>query len=193
MSEPITLAGPAGVPAAGALPQRPRRRWLLGLVAAQLLFVLAVAAAGYATEQFGTLLTLRTVPVEPRELRFHDYLELRYTISELPGHLWKGPALPRRKDPVYVLLQPRQGIQEAVAIYPENPVAAPGQTVLRGWVQDVGRRSLRLRYGLERYFPTTETRRQLRRPQPLRVQVSIAPWGQARIVWAEVEPAAVGR
>jgi uncharacterized membrane-anchored protein len=189
MSEPTTTAGAAGAPASGALQQRPRRRWLLGLVGAQLLFVLAVAAAGYATERFGTLITLRTVPVQPRELRFHDYLELRYTISELPGHLWKGLTLPRRKDPVYVLLEPRQGIQEAVAIYPENPAAAPGQTVLRGWVQDVGRRSLRLRYNLERYFPTAGTRRQLRRPQPLRVQVSIAPWGQARITRAEVEPA----
>lgn len=190
MSAPsvVEAAPPAGRPF--ALPELRRRWWLRALVGAQLLFVLAVAAAGYATERFGTTVTLRTAPIEPRELRFRDYVMLRYTISELPGHLWKGPALPRRKAPVYVVLEPRQSVYEAVAVYPDNPAPAPGQAVLRGWVQDVGRRSLRLRYNLERFFPSEETRRQLRRPQPLQVQVSIAPWGQARIVRAQVLPVA---
>jgi uncharacterized membrane-anchored protein len=171
------------------LPEPQRRRWLRGLVLAQLLFVLAVAGAGYATERLGTTITLRTVPADPRDLRFHDYLELRYLISELPGHLWKGRAVPRRKAPVYVVLEQRQGTYEAIAVYPEKPAVSAGQTILRGWVQETWRRSMRLRYGLERYYLPDETRRQLRRSQPLQVTVSIAPWGQARISRAEVLPA----
>lgn len=185
----------APLPPASAAPARPealpeprRRRWLLALVAAQLLFVLAVAAAGYATGRFGSIVRLRTAPVDPRDLRFSDYLELNYTVSLLPGHLWKGSTMPRRKDPVYVVLQPRPGAFEAVAVYPERPEVAPGQTVLRGWVADTWRRSMRLRYGLERYYVPAEIRRKLRRQQPLQVQVSVAPWGQARISQVEVLP-----
>lgn len=193
MSEPTVPAAPVATTAAASLsyglPEAQRRRWLRGLVVAQLLFVLAVAGAGYATEKLGTTITLRTAPADPRDLRFHDYLELRYLISELPGHLWKGSAIPRRKAPVYVVLEQRQGTYEAVAIYPTKPVVAANQTILRGWVQETWRRSLRLRYGLERYYLPEEARRQLRRPQPLQVAVSIAPWGQARISQVQVLPA----
>ncbi|SHL40307.1 GDYXXLXY domain-containing protein [Hymenobacter psychrotolerans] len=191
MSTPLPSAPDNNVAATRhpPLPKPHRQRWLLWLVGAQLLFVLAVAAAGYATGRFGSVVVLRTRPVDPRALRFNDYLELHYTISLLPGHLWKGSTLPRRKDPVYVVLQPRPGAFEAVAVYPERPDVEPGQTVLRGWVADTWRRSMRLRYGLERYYVPEETRRKLRRQQPLQVQVSVAPWGQARISQVEVLPA----
>jgi uncharacterized membrane-anchored protein len=193
MSEPATSAPAAGTGSAplpaDALPKPNRQRWLLGLVGAQLLFVLAVAAAGYATSRFGTVVTLRTAPVDPRDLRYADYVILNYTISHLPGHLWQGRALPRRKDPVYVVLQPRAGNYEAVAIHPEKPTVATGQSILRGWVADQGRRRLQLRYGLERYYVPDEIRRKLKGQQSLQVQVSIAPWGQARISRVEVLPA----
>ena len=191
MSAPLPLASDNNTAATrhAPLPKPHRQRWLLWLVGAQLLFVLAVAAAGYATGRFGSVVLLRTTPVDPRDLRFSDYVELNYTISLLPGHLWKGSTLPRRKAPVYVVLQSRAGVFEAVAVYPERPEAEPGQTVLRGWVADTWRRSMRLRYGLERYYVPEETRRKLRRQQPLQVHVSIAPWEQARITQVEVLPA----
>ncbi|AII52245.1 GDYXXLXY domain-containing protein [Hymenobacter sp. APR13] len=191
-SVPAAVGAPVATPIvrpSHTLPEPRRRRWLRGLVVAQLLFVLAVSGAGYATERLGTTITLRTAPADPRDLRFHDYLELRYLISELPGRLWKGSAVPRRKAPVYVVLEQRQGVYEAVAVYPAPPAIGPGQTVLRGWVQETWRRSMRLRYGLERYYLPEEARRQLRRPQPLQVTVSIAPWGQARISQVQVLPA----
>jgi|GEM_PF-678072 len=186
MSEPATsapavAAGPATSITHDALPETSRQRWLLWLVVAQLLFVLAVAAAGYATARFGTVVTLRTAPVDSRDLRYADYVTLNYTISQLPGHLWKGSTMPRRKAPVYVVLEPRQGSYEAVAIYPEKPTVTLEQAILRGWVADTWRRSLRVRYGLERYYVPDEIRRKLKRRLPLQVQVSIAPWGQARI------------
>ncbi|SNC76337.1 Uncharacterized membrane-anchored protein [Hymenobacter gelipurpurascens] len=192
MSEPTTSAPtapgarPLGQVANLPLPQL--RRWLKWLVAAQVLFVLGVAVAGYATEALGRTISLRTTPVDPRDLLYGDYVRLNYAISQLPGHLWKGKELPRRQQAAYVLLEPRNGTFEAVGVYPEKPETKPDQAVLRGSVQDVWRRGMRLRYGLERYYVPENMGRQLEQRQSLRVQVSIAPWGQARITKVEVAP-----
>lgn len=168
--------------AAGSWPESRRRQGVRWLVLAQVGFVLAVALAGYATGALGRTITLRTAPVDARDLLYGDYVLLRYSISQLPGHFWHGAERPRRKQAAFVLLEPGpDGIYEAVGVYAEKPVAAPQQAVLRGSVQDVWRRSLRLRYGLERYYVPEELRPKLQRRQPLRVQVSIVPWGQARI------------
>ncbi|OWP65105.1 hypothetical protein CDA63_01750 [Hymenobacter amundsenii] len=174
-------AAPLATAAAALLPAS-HRHWLLWLVAAQVLFVLGVAVAGYATAALGRTVTLQTEPVDPRDLLYGDYLRLRYQISELPGSLWRGTEVPRRRQAAYVLLEPRpSGDFEATGIYPEAPATSGQQAVLRGSVQDVWRRGLRLRYGLERYYvPETMTRR-MRQRRRLRVTISIAPWGQARI------------
>ena len=171
----------AAAPAAPLLPAG-HRRWLIWLVAAQVLFVLGVAVAGYATAALGRTITLQTEPVDPRDLLYGDYLRLRYQISELPGSLWRGTEVPRRKQAAYVLLEPRSsGDFEATGVYPEAPTTTGRQAVLRGSVQDVWRRGLRLRYGLERYYVSDAMSRHLRQRRRLRVTISIAPWGQARI------------
>ncbi len=176
-------AAPLGTaPSTGpALPAH-HRRWLIWLVAAQVLFVLGVAVAGYATAALGRTITLQTEPVDPRDLLYGDYLRLRYQISELPGGLWRGAEMPRRKQAAYVLLSPDPGGDyRAVGIFPEAPATTGQQAVLRGSVQDVWRRGLRLRYGLERYYVPETMSRRLQRRRHLRVTISIAPWGQARI------------
>ncbi|RFP66840.1 hypothetical protein D0N36_01780 [Hymenobacter lapidiphilus] len=181
MTEPLVSPLNPVPAAAPALPAH-HRRWLLWLVAAQVLFVLGVAAAGYATAALGRSITLQTEPVDPRDLLYGDHLRLHYQISELPGSLWRGATLPRRKDAAYVLLEPQSpGDYAAVGIYPAAPATTGQQVVLRGSVQDVWRRGLRLRYGLERYYVPETMTRQMRHRRRLRVQISIAPWGQARI------------
>ncbi|MDU0369792.1 GDYXXLXY domain-containing protein [Hymenobacter endophyticus] len=165
------------------LPEPKRRRWLQWLVAAQVLFVLGVAAAGYATAALGRTLWLSTQPVDPRDLLYGDYLNLRYQINELPGQLWRGSSPPRRQQAAYVLLAPAaDGTHAATAIYPERPATQGSQVVLRGSVQAVWRRGVRLRYGLERYYVPETMSRQLRQRRAMRVQISVAPWGQARII-----------
>ncbi len=187
-------------PTAGSLPtpaplpqmrESRRRQGVRWLVVAQVLFVLAVAAAGYATAALGRTITLRTTAIDPRDLLYGDHLNLNYSISQIPGHLWRGPALPRRKQAVYVVLESRQGNYEAVAVYPQEPTVPANQVVLRGWVADAFRRSIRLRYGFERYYVPENTGRKLKPRQSLRVQVSIAPWGQARIKQVDVLPVSV--
>lgn len=179
MSVPLPSVSTAPLP---ELPEPQRRRWLQWLVLAQVLFVLGVAAAGYATEALGQRIWLRTQPVDPRDLLYGDYLTLRYQIGEVPGGLWRGPEPPQRKQAAFVLLSPRpDSTYEAVGVYPARPATTGRQAVLRGSVQDVWRRGLRLRYGLERYYVPETMSRSLHQRRSLRVQVSLAPWGQARI------------
>jgi hypothetical protein len=67
-------------------------------------------------------------------------------------------------------------------VYDAAPRPATGQAVLRGWVTDVYPRSLGLRYNLERYYVPGDSPLRLGKTSPaVRVRVSIAPWGQARI------------
>jgi uncharacterized membrane-anchored protein len=186
-STPLTAALPTPAP----LPPMHESRRRLGvrwLVVAQVVFVLGVAAAGYATAALGRIITLRTTAIDPRDLLYGDHLNLNYSISQIPGHLWRGSSVPRRKQAVYVVLEPRQGNYEAVAVYAQEPTVPASQVVLRGWVADTFRRSMRLRYGFERYYVPENTGRKLKPKQSLRVQISIAPWGQARIKQVDVLP-----
>jgi len=164
-----------------------RRRPLLRLlVAAQVLYVLGVAGAGYATTALGKHIVLATTPVDVRDLQRGDFVRLRYTISEQPLGLWRGPEAPRRRQSVFVLLTPgTDSLSTTVGVFPQAPAAAPAQAVLRAWVTDVYRTSFTVRFNLERYYVPEASAmrlpRALRQPPSLRVRVSIAPWGQARI------------
>lgn len=165
----------------------PARRglWLRLLVGAQVLYVLGVAGAGYATTALGQHILLLAQPADVRELRHQDFVRLRYAISEAPLSQWHDAAPPQRRQPVFVLLAPGPDSLATVAgVYAEAPRPTASQAVLRGWVTDVYRRSFALRYNLERYYvPESSTMRRQKASltPPLRVQISIAPWGQARI------------
>lgn len=162
----------------------PSRRLLLRLlVLAQVLYVLGVAGAGYATTTYGQHLWLATRPVNVHELQYGDFVRLRYQAAEVPLTAWRGPEPPRRRQAVYTLLAPGADSLAVVAgVYPTEPTPAAGQTVLRGFVADVYHSSLELRYNLERYYVPGDSPLRTRKAGPaLRVQVSIAPWGQARI------------
>lgn len=190
VSSSVVPASPATSAVRSGLPEARRRVGAWWLVAAQIVFVLAVAAAGYATGALGETVTLHTTPIDPRDLNYGDHLNLSYSISQIPGSLWKGGAMPRRKQAVYVVLEPRQDRYEAVAVYSLEPTVPASQVILRGWVADVSRRSMRLRYGFEKYYVPAAVSRKLKPKQLLRVQVSVAPWGQARIKQVDILPAA---
>ena len=171
-----------------------RRRPLLRLlVAAQVLYVLGVAGAGYATTAYGQHIVLATTPVDPRDLLYGDFVRLRYAISEVPLGLWREAAPPTRRQAVFVLLAAGpDSLSTAVGVYARAPRPASGQAVLRGWVTEVYRHALDLRFNLERYYVPEGSGLRLKkagRRHPLRVRVSIAPWGQARIVGVDEDSA----
>jgi len=164
------------------LPLARRHRLVLLAVAVQVLFILGVAAAGYATTAWGSTITLRTTPVNPQDLLYGDYLRLTYTVSQLPIGLWRETSrAPKANEPVYVLLQPDADAYAATGVYATEPAPGPRQVVLRGWITNSWRHGLRIRYGLEKYYVSEGLARRLKKRPALLVHVSIAPWGQARI------------
>ena len=170
-----------------------RRPLLRALVAAQVLYVLGVAGAGYATTALGQRVMLATTPIDPRDLLYGDFVHLRYAIGENPLSRWHGAAPPQRRQSVFVLLAPGpDSLSTAVGVYPQAPKPSVGQAVLRGWVTDVYPTSFNLRFNLERYYVPEGSGLRLEkagRLHPLRVRVSIAPWGQARITEVAAESA----
>ncbi|MBH8559757.1 GDYXXLXY domain-containing protein [Hymenobacter negativus] len=162
-----------------------RRPLLRALVAAQVLYVLGVAGAGYATTALGQRVILATTPIDPKDLLYGDFVRLHYAISATPLSAWHGSGAPQRRQAVFVLLATgADSLSTAVGVYPQAPKAGAGQAVLRGWVTDVYRGSFALRFNLERYYVPEGSGLRLEkagRLHPLRVRVSIAPWGQARI------------
>ncbi|MGI4869958.1 MAG: GDYXXLXY domain-containing protein [Janthinobacterium lividum] len=153
------------------------------LVGAQVLYVLGVAGAGYATTAYGQHIQLATSPVDLHELQYESYVRLRYAVADVPLTAWHGPAAPQRRQSVYALLATGpDSLATVVGVYGAAPRPTAGQAVLRGFVADVYAHTLSLRYNLERYYvPGDSPLRQRKTGPPLRVQVSIAPWGQARI------------
>ena len=73
----------------------PSHRLLLRLlVAAQVLYVLGVAGAGYATTAFGRHIWLATAPVDLHALQYESFVRLRYQAAEAPLATWRGPTPP---------------------------------------------------------------------------------------------------
>jgi len=158
------------------------------LVAAQVLYVLGVAGAGYATTAYGQHIWLATEPVDLHGLQYESYVRLRYAAAQAPLGAWRGASPPQPRQAVYVLLQTGPDSLATVAsVYDKELKPAAGQAVLRGWVTQVYQRSLGLRYNLERYYVPGDSPLRLGKTSPaVRVGVSIAPWGQARIERVEL-------
>lgn len=129
-------------------------RWLWAIVAAQVVFLLAWAGYHEAVRHTAPTLRLKGAPVDPRDILRGDYMTLNYEISRYPAPAgWKqGPA-----EEVYVVLK-RQG---AVHVIDQVLLNEPDADDPRLWVVaqaygiDFGadeRTSLRLDYGIERFF-----------------------------------------
>jgi len=113
--------------------------------------------------QGGTEVTLATRPVDPRDFLRGDYVVLDYDISTVPAGDF-GAARDSSKDRgsvVYVKLAPKDGVYAAVSAHRAPVEVAAGEVLIRGRVrgradcapaQPTGCSSLRVKYGIERYF-----------------------------------------
>jgi uncharacterized membrane-anchored protein len=157
---------------------------LLVVVVFQLLFLGGIAASYYAVGWFGNEIKIKTVPVDPRDLLYGDYVTLSYEISNLAPQLWaESSEKPKQGDQVYVLLQPsKDQLYEAVGIYSKQPSVSSGQAVLKGTVDYSWDEMIHIKYGLERYYVPEGTGQVLEdQARNMIVRVKIAPWGQSRI------------
>lgn len=154
---------------------------ILGLQAA---WVLATCAVQERSLAQGTVILLETRPVDPRDLLRGDYVTLRYKISDVPLNLFSPPrteAIPPGAS-VYVALERRGEYFEVVRASLEPIQPRRGEVALKGrsgeWWGSAAGRSVRLDYGLERYYVREGTGN----PQgKVTVQAAVPPSGQGVI------------
>lgn len=157
--------------------------WLkVGLLAGvQLAALAAMVADKQWTLNTGTPVVLQTEPVDPRSLFMGDYARLNYSISRLRldgDEAVGGDREFRRRDVVWVALQPDPAGARALSVHRERSGVPAGLVALRGEVlyasdhdwdrasnKSVKRRTLQVRYGIEQYFVQEGTGRQIERPQ----------------------------
>lgn len=160
------------------------RPWLAGiLVLLQILFLCGIALSYYAVGWFGTEIKLKTVPVDPRDYLYGDYVTLSYDISRIKPELWhEKESLPNNGDAVYVLLKPVNGLYEPAGAYAAKPSTKPGEVVLKGVVQYSWNEAITVKYGLEKYYVPEGTGEELeKQASDMIVRVKVATWGQAKI------------
>lgn len=163
-----------------------KRRSLLvyGLVLLQALVLAGVAVSYYAVGWFGQDVRVRTVPVDPRDLLYGDYVTLSYDISRLDSSLWKDPgSRAERGKTIFVVAAPgADGLFEAKAAYGSKPSAGQGEVVLKGRINYNWDDAIAVKYGIEKYYVPENTGQALEeKADRLIVHLKVAPWGQAAI------------
>jgi uncharacterized membrane-anchored protein len=159
------------------------------VVALQVIVLSSLLFSYYAVDWFGREIRLQTVPVDPRDIFYGDFVILNYEISNVPSTLWKGSSeRPEEGDTVYVLLKPDTGsdVYKAVGVYPDKPSVQAEQAVLKARVIYGWEKEIRLHYGLERYYvPEGSGKKLEEQAADMIVRIKVAAWGQPRIVGLE--------
>ena len=168
-----------------------KRRLFYLLIVLQIIFLFGMAGSSWATGAMGQEIQMRTIPVDPRDYLYGDYVILNYKMSRVAPSLWQGKGgLPESGDTVYTLLRPNptDELYEPVGVYPERVNTAANEVLLKGiveysWENDV----IAIRYGLERYYVPEGTGKSLEEQNDnLIVTVKVAPWGQTQITDVEI-------
>ncbi|WP_219835971.1 GDYXXLXY domain-containing protein [Paenibacillus sp. R14(2021)] len=165
---------------------RPRRgSWLGILVALQLLFLAGIVLFHYSALWVGKDIRLQTVPVDPRDQLYGDYVQLNYQINSVEQTKWKSASPePKRGGSVYVRLAENRSTKtyEVTGVYDRKPSRSAGEVVLKGRVQYMDSDRIRITYGLEQYYVQENTGKSLeQRAGNLIVHIKAAPWGSAVI------------
>jgi len=124
----------------------------VSLVVIQVIVVIGMAADPAATLRSGDEVTLRTQPIDPRDLLRGDYVVLRYDIStiDLTDVTWDADA-PYLGQKIAVTLETnRDGYGVPVAVL--DPNAGPDDMFIRGRVTETGVGTVRVEYRIEEYF-----------------------------------------
>jgi uncharacterized membrane-anchored protein len=165
------------------------KKWFLTIIALQVVFILGLAGTTYAMDWLGKEIRLATVPVDPRDVLYGDYVTLSYEMNRLEPSLWKGDAdLPARGDKIYMVLRPNtDGLYEPIAAYSVRVAVNDTEVMVKGVVDYRWDDSLSVRYGLERYYVPKGTGRAMedQADNPV-VTMKIAPWGQLVITDVDV-------
>lgn len=184
------------------------RRFAIGLgvlLAGQLAFLGWMIVDRVSLLNSDNVVTLRTAPVDPRDIFRGDYVVLRYDISDIALTSYKGTTDLARGDTVYVELNKgKSGAWQAVGIDTKMTPPAEGNHIIRGRITRIDKRipgpatkrneprevpcplcgTARIAYGIESYFvPEGEGGdiEHARNRAELTVDVALADNGEAAI------------
>ena len=142
-----------------------------GIVAAQILLLLALIGGKEYTLHVGTTVVLQTVPVDPRSLLQGDFAILRYNISTPPSFLsGLSPG-----STAYVSLVERGDVWEALRYSTRKP--SSDEVFIKGTVDSRGL----LDFRIGTYFVPEGTGHIIERAGDVKVEVSVDSGGKAVI------------
>lgn len=167
----------------------------MSLVRILIVVVLQTVALGYMIIERQTMLnaahtvTLKVVPVDPRDMFRGDYVILRYAISNLDLGKLQGDDKFDTSDTVFVTLEPEGTEWSAVAVARGRPFPTPRGTVIKGTVASVNgssdsATSIGVDYGIESYYVPEGTGRAIeneRQKGDLTADIAIDNQGRAAI------------
>ena len=142
-----------------------------GIVAAQILLLLAIIGGKEYILNTGTTVVLQTVPVDPRSLLQGDFAILGYKISTLPT----SPSGWSPGSTVFVTLVDRGEVWEALRYSSRKP--SSDEVFIKGTVDNRGL----LDFGIGTYFVPEGTGRIIERAGDVKVEVSVDSRGKAVI------------
>ncbi|MBM7571501.1 GDYXXLXY domain-containing protein [Aquibacillus albus] len=170
---------------------RRKRVLFFVVVVLQCLFLLGMVCSYYLIDDFGKTIQLKTVPVDPQDIFYGDYIILRYEIEEIDRAKWTGTEEPSYHERIFTLVADDNGdgIYQVIQASSEEMIADAGQVVLEGRYeyQDMHEGTYFVDYGLGRYYIEDNTGERYERSGELIVSVAVAPWGQKKIVTVEPE------
>lgn len=143
------------------------KKRLFLIVALQIFLLLSVVAKYNYIAATGSVVTLKTAPVDPRDLFYGDYVVLNFEISEIElnqvQHDLKGEL---HDVTVYVLVEKKQNPwYEAVGVFQKRPTITANQAVLRaklGYYSDsTNFEDIHLKYGVENYSVPENTGKEI--------------------------------
>ncbi|MGA8943174.1 MAG: GDYXXLXY domain-containing protein [Thermoactinomyces sp.] len=135
--------------------------WLTLLVPVAVLFSMTIQPLSALLD--GEPITLQTVPVDPKDLFYGDYVDLKLAIEEVDASI-VDPSLTQKIEknpsltgiPVYISLKPKGKTWEAVKVSESTPTASPYlKGKLRPYhtsVNNEGKKMFRIDYQIDRYY-----------------------------------------
>lgn len=175
---------------------------LLLLALAQTFFLGWMISGRVALLNSPTVVSLKTEPVDPRDIFRGDYVILRYGISTVKLNLAQDPTSLKSGNKVYVILADTGATWEAVSLSTTRPTHNEERPFIRGRISYVDRSPERtatsgaktepcdacnaahIEYGIESYFvPEGEGRpiEDARNKREIMVDVAISEDGEAAI------------
>lgn len=158
------------------------------VITLQALFLVGMSLSYYLIDQVGKTIKLETLPIDPQDIFYGDYVTLRYEIEQIEESKWIGEKEHRYGEKVYVIVEEADnGTYQVVQGSAERLQVGANQVLLNGkyHYNDTYEGVIHVDYGLDRYYIEDNTGADYEQSGEMTVTVAVAPWGQKKIVSLE--------